>query len=168
VAESVDESTSRIRGLAVVAGAVGLPLVLSLGVAYVVSPGGAPQSPNHESWLDQAHTSLDEVSSDIATAQLLLRLAEQDKVLATYQRVVALESESSAGKVAGHLSAEQPEPADQATYTRVTTVLSDAADLLSSTRILLVRGDASQYPRLDEALQKMQQRITWAEGLVPS
>lgn len=168
MAESVDESTSRTRGLAVVAGAVGLALVLSLGVAYVVSPGGAPQSPNHESWLDQAHTSLDEVSSDIATAQLLLRLAEQDKVLATYQRVVALESEGSAGKVAGHLSAEQPEPADQATYTRVTTVLSDAADLLSSTRILLVRGDASQYPRLDEALQKMQQRITWAEGLVPS
>jgi hypothetical protein len=154
--------------LAVVAGAVGVAVILSLGVAYVVSPGGAPQSPNHQSWLDQAHTSLDEVSSSVATAQLLLRLAEQGKVLVTYERVVALDDESSAGKVASHLSAEQPEPADQTTYTRVTSVLSDASDLLSNVRIVLVRGEASQYPALGRALQKMQQKITWAEGLVPS
>jgi hypothetical protein len=168
VAEPADESTPRTRGLAVVAGAVGVAVVLSLAVTYVVSPGGAPQTPNHQSWLDQAHTSLDEVSSNVATAQLLLRLAEQDKLLATYQQVVALDSESSAGKVASHLSAEQPEPADQATYARVTTVLSDAGELLSNVRIVLVRGETSQYPALGRALQKMQQKITKAEGLVPS
>jgi hypothetical protein len=168
VAEPTDESTPRTRGLAVVAGAVGVAVTLSLGVAYVVSPGGAPQSPNHQSWLDQAHTSLAEVSSDVATAQLLLRLTEQNKILATYQQIVALDSESSAGKVASHLSGEQPEPADQAAYSRVTTVLSDASGLLSNVRIVLVRGDASQYPELGRALQKMQAKITWAEGLVPS
>jgi hypothetical protein len=134
----------------------------------VVSPGGAPQSPDHESWLDQAHTSLDEVSSDIATAQLLLRLAGHDKLLDNYQKIVALDSENAAGKVASHLSGEQPEPADQASYSRVTTVLSDAGDLLSQVRIVLVRGDTSQYAGLGRALQKMQQKITKAEGLVPS
>lgn len=168
MAEPSDGSTSRTRGVAVVAAAVGLAVIMSLGVAYVVSPGGAPQSPNHESWLDQAHTSLDEVSSNIATAQLLLRLVEHDKLLHTYQQVVALDTENSAGKVASHLSGEQPEPADQAAYGRVTTVLSDASDLLSNVRIALVRGDASQYAGLDRALQKMQQEITKAEGLVPS
>ena len=51
MAEPSDGSTSRTRGVAVVAAAVGLAVIMSLGVAYVVSPGGAPQSPNHESWL---------------------------------------------------------------------------------------------------------------------
>jgi hypothetical protein len=168
VPDPAEESTPRTRGLAVVACAVGLAVVLSLAVVYVVSPGGAPQSPNHQSWLDQAHTSLDEVSSSVATDQLLLRLAEQNKVLATYQRIVALDNESSAGKVASHLSGEQPETADQSAYARVTGVLSDASDLLSNVRIVLVRGESSQYPALGRALQKMQQEIAWAEGLVPS
>jgi hypothetical protein len=168
VAEPSDGSTSRTRGLALVGAAVGVAVITSLGVVYVVSPGGAPQSPDHESWLDQAHTSLDEVSSAVATDELVLRLAGQDKLLGTYQQVVALDSENSAGKVASHLSGEQPEPGDQATYDRVTTVLSDANDLLSKVRIALVRGDASQYAGLGRALQKMEKRITKAEGLVPS
>jgi hypothetical protein len=154
--------------LAVVAVAVSLAVIVSLGVAYVVSPGGAPQSPSHGAWIDQAHTSLEEVSSGIATAQLLLRLIEDDKVLGKYQRVVALDSENAAGKVASHLSGEQPEPADQATYTRVTTVLSDASDLLSTVRIAVVRGDVARFPALERALVKMQRRITTAEARVRS
>jgi hypothetical protein len=157
-----------MRGLAVVAVAVSLAVIVSLGVAYVVSPGGAPQSPSHGAWIDQAHTSLEEVSSGIATAQLLLRLIEDDKVLGKYQRVVALDSENAAGKVASHFSGEQPEPADQATYTRVTTVLSDASDLLSTVRIAVVRGDVARFPALERALVKMQRRITTAEARVRS
>jgi len=158
----------RMRGLAVVAAAAVLAAVLSLAAVYVVSPGGAPQSPDHEAWLDQAHTALDEVSSDVATAQLLLRLTAQDKVPGPYQQVVALDSENAAGTVASHLSGEQPEPADQKTYTQVTTVLSDAGDLLSSVRISVVRRDVGRYPALAHALAKMQHKISWAEGKVPS
>jgi hypothetical protein len=168
VPDPTDDSTPRTRGLEVVAAAVGTALALSLGAAYVVSPGGAPQTPNHESWLDQGHTALDEVSSSVATAQLLLRLVEQGKVLGNYQQIVALDMESSAGKVSSHLSGEQPEPEDQRAFTQVTTVLSDASDLLSNVRIVLVRGDTSQYAGLAHALQTMQKKITKADGLVPS
>jgi hypothetical protein len=148
--------------------AVCLAAVVSVCVAFVVSAGGAPQDPSHGSWVDQAHTSLDEVASSVATAQLLLRLAEQDKVMGNYQQIVALDSETAAGKVADHFSGEQPAPADQATYTYVSTVLSDATDLLSTVRIAVVRGDSARFPSLERALSRMQTRITRAEARVPS
>jgi hypothetical protein len=149
-----------------VALAVVAATLVSLWVVFVVSPGGAPQSPSHGAWVDQAHTSLEEVASDLSTAQLLLRLAEDDKVMSNYQQIVALDSENAAGKVADHLGGEQPELADQATYKLVTTTLSDASDLLSSLRIAVVRGNASQYPGLEHALTKMQGELSKAEAKV--
>jgi hypothetical protein len=164
----VDESGTRTRGLAVVAFALACAASLTLVLMYVVSPGGAPQPPDHEAWLDQAHTALEEVSSDVATAQLLLRLAQDDRILGSYAQVVALDSESAVGKVAGHLGAEQPEPADQGTYAHVTTVLSDASDLVAAVRIAVVREDTNRFPALSRALVKMQHTITAAEEKVPS
>jgi hypothetical protein len=161
-------SASWAGQLAIMATAVGVAVVLTLGVVYVRSFGDAPQSPSHDAWVDQAHTSLDEVSSDVATVQLLLRLLQSDRVPGKYQQVVALDSESAAGKVADHLGDEQPASVDQATYTRVTGVLSDAGDLLSTVRIAVVRRHSAQYPALDRALAKMQQRISSAQTRVPS
>jgi hypothetical protein len=157
-----------VRRLGVVGTALGMALVLTVGVVYVRSFGDAPQSPGHNAWLDQAHTALDEVSSDLATAQLLLQLIEHGRVLGHYEQVVALNSESAAGKVSDHLGAEQPGLADQATFSLVTGVLSDASDLLSTVRIAVVRRDSSQYPKLDRALTHMQGRISQAETRVPS
>lgn len=145
-----------------------LAAILTLGVVYVRSWGDAPQSPSHDSWVDQAHTSLDEVNSDVATVQLLLRLVEDGDVMSHYQRIVVLDSETAAGKVADHLSGEQPSQADGRTYADVTGVLSDAGDLLSSVRIAVVRQDTSQYQALERALTKMQGRLSKAEGEVPS
>jgi hypothetical protein len=151
-----------------VASAIGLSVVLTVGVLYVRSFGDAPQTPSHDSWVDQAHTALDASSSDVATDQLLLRLLRADRVLGNYQQVVALDSESAAGKVSDHLAGEQPSPVDQATYTRITQVLSDAGDLLATVRMAVVRSRTSQYPALQLALSKMQQRIANAQKRVPS
>jgi hypothetical protein len=148
--------------------AVGLTLLLTLGAWYVVSVPGAPQTPSRGAWVDQAHTSLDEVASDVATAQLLLRLVDEDKMLSKYQQIVVLDAENDADKVAGHLSGEQVEPIDDKTYDDVTTVLSDAGDLLSSTRTAIVRRDSAQYAGLARALAHMQDRITKAGAEVPS
>jgi hypothetical protein len=157
-----------MRVLSAVGVAVVVAIVATLGVAYVVEPGGAPQYPSHGSWVDQAHTALDSVVSDVATAQLLLRLAERDRVLGNYQQVVALDAETEAGNVSDHLAAEQTHPLDDATYTRITTVLSDASDLLSSVRVAIVRRDSSHYSDLGRALAKMQTRLSKAETRVPS
>jgi len=168
VSSNSGTAASWSRTLVAVGVAGCLAAILTLGVVYVRSWGDAPQTPSHDAWVDQAHTSLDEVSSDVATVQLLLRLVDDGDVMSHYQRVVVLDSETAAGKVADHLSGEQPSQADGTTYADVTGVLSDAGDLLSSVRLAVIRQDTSQYQALERALTKMQDRLSKAEGEVPS
>jgi hypothetical protein len=118
--------------------------------------------------VDQAHKTLQDVGSSVGTALLLVRLADSDKVMGKYQQIVALDSETAAGKAADKFAGEQPEPGDQTTYKHVTTVLSDATDLLSEVRIAIVRRDTSRYAGLERALKKTQAQLTKVEGQLRS
>jgi hypothetical protein len=122
--------------------------------------------PDHSSWRDQAHLSIEDVASNVSTMSLVLRLVREDRLFGKYQQVVALNSETNAGRTADHFSAEQPEPDDDATYHRVTTLRSDATDLLSDVRIALVRRDSPEYPRLARELSQMTDRLARAETQV--
>jgi hypothetical protein len=126
----------------------------------------APQAPDHSSWRDQAHLSVQDVASNVATMSLVLRLVREGRMFGKYQQVVALNSETNAGRTTSHLSAEQPEPRDDPTYKRVTSLLSDAGDLLAEVRIALVRRDAGEYPRLAGDLAVMTRRLDRAETAV--
>jgi hypothetical protein len=126
----------------------------------------APQAPDHSSWRDQAHLSVQDVASNVATMSLVLRLVREGRMFGKYQQVVALNSETNAGRTTSHLSAEQPEPRDDATYKRVTAVLSDAGDLLADVRIALVRRDSREYPRLAGDLAVMTRRLERIETAV--
>ena len=137
-----------------------------LGVVWVlglVAAGCAPQSPDSSSWRDQAYQSLDEVSSNVATASLLLEQAKAGRVFGTYAQIVALNAETNAGKVTSKFSAEQPVPADSATYQHVTKTLSDAGTVLSQVRIAVVRRDESTYPRLLRQLSAAQRQLSRVE-----
>jgi len=126
----------------------------------------APQAPDHSSWRDQAHLSIEDVASNVSTMSLLLRLVREDRMFGKYQQIVALNSETNAGRTADHLGAVQPVPEDDATYKRVTSLLSDATDLLSEVRIALVRRHSQAYPGLAEDLAKMTDRLDKAEAEV--
>jgi hypothetical protein len=126
----------------------------------------APQAPDHSSWRDQAHLSIEDVASNVSTMSLLLKLVREGRMFGKYQQIVALNSETNAGRTSSHFSAEQPEPADDATYRRVTSLLSDAGDLLSEVRIALVRRDSSKYAGLARQLQQMTDRLDKAETQV--
>jgi len=126
----------------------------------------APQAPDHSSWRDQAHLSVEDVASNVATMSLVLQLVREGRMLGKYQQVVALNSETNAGRTTSHLSAEQPEPRDDAMHRRVTTVLSDAGDLLAQVRIALVRRDSRAYPRLARELDRMTRRLDRTETAV--
>jgi hypothetical protein len=126
----------------------------------------APQAPDHSSWRDQAHLSISDVSSNVSTMSLVLHLVRDGRMFGKYQQIVALNSETNAGRTADHISAEQPEPRDDAAYKQVTTVLSDATDLLSDVRIALVRRDTAEYPRLSQELAQMSDRLDKAESQV--
>lgn len=83
-----------------------------------------------------------------------------------YQQIVALNSETNAGRTADHFNGEQPESRDDPAYARVTSLLSDASDLLAQARIALVRRDSSEYPSLARQLSKMTDRLSKAEAEV--
>lgn len=126
----------------------------------------APQAPDDSSWRDQAHLSIEDVASNVSTMSLLLKLVREGRMFGKYQQIVALNSETNAGRTTDHFSGEQPEPQDDATYQRVTGLLSDAGDLLSGVRIALVRRDTGRYAALARQLQQMTDRLDRAETQV--
>lgn len=140
------------------------PAVLAaVGLLLVLTPGCAPQAPDHTSWTDQARQSLGDTASEVATVTLLLRLAREGKVFGKYQQVVAQDSEKAIGKTMDAFSGEQPEPGDDKTYSRVTGLMSDASDLVAQVRIAIVRRDTASYPDLIRQLEGLQRNLTEAE-----
>ena len=138
--------------------------MVCVGLSLVA--GCAPQSPDHSSWTGQASQSLKDVSSEVATVTLLLRLERERKVPGKYQQVVAQDSESAVGATMAKFGGEQPEPRDDATYHRVTSLMSDASDLLSQVRIAIVRRDSDRYPDLLDQLEGLDRNLTdAADGL---
>jgi len=110
--------------------------------------GCAPQSPDHSSWRDQGYQALSEVSSNVATASLLLEQLQRDRVFGKYAQIVSLNAETNAGQV---------------TSEYITTVLSDAGEVLSQVRIAVVRRDSAAYPRLLRQLTKATRQLNRAE-----
>lgn len=135
-------------------------------LAVLLVTACAPQAPDHTSWTDQARHALEDTSSQVATMVLLLRLEQDGKVPGKYQQVVAQGSEEAAGATMARFGGEQPEPRDDATYRHVTSLMSDASDLLSEVRIAIVRRDSDQYPHLLDELEGINRKLTdTAEGL---
>jgi hypothetical protein len=106
---------------------------------------------------------LDEVSSNVATASLLLKQLQGARVFGKYAQIVALNAETNAGKVTSKFSAEQPTPSDSAAYQHVTTTLSDAGSVLSQVRIAIVRRDDAAYPKLLNQLARASRQLSRAE-----
>jgi hypothetical protein len=155
-AGTTSDTRARRRMLVLLAG-------IGFGLLLVVTSGCAPQSPDRSSWTDQAHKSLDDVSSEVATVSLLLRLEDEDKVPGKYQQVVAQDSEEAVGQTMAKFGGEQPPPGEDDTYGKVTSLMSDASDLLSQVRIAIVRRDTGDFPKLREDLTTMQDQLTKQE-----
>jgi hypothetical protein len=134
-------------------------VVAGLLVLVGVASACAPQSPDHSSWVDQADQSLGDVSSEVATVSLLLRLEADGKVPGTFQQVVAQDSETAVGVTMARFGGEQPTRADDASYGEVTGVMSDASDLLAEVRIAIVRRDTAAYPGLLSDLEQLQKEL---------
>jgi hypothetical protein len=135
-------------------------------LAVVLVTGCAPQAPDHTSWTDQARQSLEDTASEVETVALLLRLERDGKVPGKYQQVVAQDSESAVGATMARFGGEQPEPRDDKAYARVTSLMSDASDLLSQARIAIVRRETGRYPDLLRQLEGLGRHLTGAaEGL---
>lgn len=122
----------------------------------------APQSPDHEGWTDLTLQTLEDVASEVATVELALRLGERELASAEYVQVVALDAEEAAGQVAEKFTAVQPPVGEDPTYRDVSSVLSDATDLLAEARIAVVREETAAYAGLRRDLGKVGDDLTAA------
>src|SRR3954464_847124 len=125
--------------------ALGVLCALGLGLG---AGGCAPQSPDSSSWRDQAYQTLDDVSSNVATASLLLKQVQGGRVFGKYAQIVALNAETNAGKVTSKFSAEQPVPSDAAAYQHVTTKLLVAGGGVAGGRVPLGGADHPPLPEM--------------------
>jgi hypothetical protein len=119
----------------------------------------APKSPDHAVWTDQARHALTDAQGEVATVELVLRQQRQDKLPQNYQQVVVLQSEEAIGTTASSFSSVQPPATDDPQYRKVTSVLSDASDLVAEVRIAVVREETSAYPGLLRDLAKVSEDL---------
>ncbi len=124
-------------------------------VLLILGTACAPSSPDQAAWTDQARRALASAQSEVQTLRLTLRQQGAGKTWQNYQQVVALDSEEAAGRTAESFSSLQPPIGDDDAYRRVTSLLSDASDLVTDVRIAVVRDDTGSYPGLIEDLGRM-------------
>jgi hypothetical protein len=126
-----------------------------LALAMLLNSACAPKSPDPPVWTDQARHAITDVQGEVATVELVLRQQQSDKLPQNYQQVVVLGSEEAIGTTAESFSSVQPPPGEDARYKQVTSVLSDASDVVAETRIAVVREDTGEYGRLLRDLGKV-------------
>jgi hypothetical protein len=124
------------------------PRVLVLALLLAMGIGCAPKSPDARVWTDQARHAVTDAQGEVATAQLVLRQQQEDRLPQNYQQIVLIDSEESVGTTAESFSSVQPPPGTDATYENVTAALSDASDVVAATRIAVVRDDTAAYSKL--------------------
>jgi hypothetical protein len=124
------------------------------GLVLVLLCACEPKTPSRSAWRTDAYYAVTDVSSDVATAQLVLQQLIRDRVPGNYAQVALVTAESDAGKKAQKLGAYQPPPPDIPRLHYVSSVLSDAQDLLTDVRIAVVRRQSSTYPDLVQRLKK--------------
>lgn len=116
--------------------ACGLALVLGAGAGCV------PQQPGGSDWRDQAVQTLQDVGSGLATAELVLRLQRDHRLVGHYGVVSLVHAEESAGKAVQGFTALQPPDGARDLDRRVNALLASATDLIRSARVSLTAGSA--------------------------
>ena len=134
-------------------------VVVGVCLCVLALVGCAPSTPDHAAWRGQGDQALSEVSSNVATARLLLQQLRADKVHGAYTQTGVLDAETNAESATSRFTAVQPLPADDDAYQRVGTLLSDAGDLLAQVRIAVVRRDDQAYPSLIRKLSSTLQDL---------
>ena len=136
----------------------GLAAVAALLLALAAGGCGTVKEPDPEDWDESARVSLDDASSQLATARMILETERRDDTWHGYVVVVLADAEKAVGKDADGLSALQAPPARSQASSKVNDLLSSASDLVEQARIVVVAHKTID-PRLLERLQSLGDRL---------
>jgi hypothetical protein len=140
---------------------VGVAVVLCLAVPSATSC--APGTPDGDSWRIDAQRAVSDAASAVHSAELALRLHDDDKIFDRYLQTVLVDAEEGAGKASETIGSKQPPRAERERYDTVTGQLDEAASLLSTTRIAVVGRETERYDALADRLAAAAEALSQLE-----
>lgn len=121
------------------AGPTRIVLVVAAAVLLVLS-GCTVKEPDAADWRDRARQTLDDVASEVATAELTLVQLEEDKLPTAYGETVLAEAEKAASTSEEGLSSVQAPPGLRARADEVLALIGRAVDAVQKARETVVAG----------------------------
>ncbi len=112
----------------------------------------APGTPDDDSWRIDAQRAVSDAASAVHTAELALRLREDDRVFDRYLQTVLVDAEAGVSRAGDMIGSKQPPRGERERYDTVTGQLDEAASLVSTARIAVVDRETDRYPALADRL----------------
>ena len=121
--------------------------------------GTTPGTPDPDTWRYKARLAVGDVSSEVATAKLVLQQEQRHTQLGPYERVVLTYSDEAASQAASGISSLQPPSSEEQRAPRVTDALERAAGLVTDARVAVTSGNIKDYPGLVKDLAAAEKQL---------
>jgi hypothetical protein len=134
---------------------------LAATVVLLLTSACTVKEPDAGEWRDLARQTLDDIASEVATAELTLAQLDRGKLPAAYGETVLAESEEAASIAEESLSSVQPPPGLGARADQVLGLIGRAIDAVQATREAVVAGrfhDPELLHKLDRLHKALDER----------
>lgn len=127
--------------------------VAALVIAAAIMGGcSIPPQPSASDWQRQALQSLEDVSSEVATAQVTLREQAAGHLVGKTGVVLLVDAEETAGSTVETFTALQPPQGFEQRHAKVSEALDRAAGLITDARTARVAEETTAYDDLQRSL----------------
>lgn len=117
-------------------------------VALVTLAGCVPASPDQDTYRAKTSVTVGGALSDVATVRTILEALHENKMFRATAIAQIRASEDSLDTNAGAYAEVNPPPALDRVYSRTSTLLSDATNLVTQARIAIDRDRSDRYPKI--------------------
>ena len=115
-------------------------LFVAISLLTLLLSGCTVKEPDAGEWRDLARQTLDDVASEVATAELVLAQLDRGKLPSAYGETVLAEAEKAAGMAEESLSSVQAPPGLRARSDEVLALVGRAVDAVQAARETVVAG----------------------------
>ena len=140
-------------------------LVAWLLVATLLS-ACVPASPDADTYDDKAAQTLGAAVSDVRTVALLMETSYDGRMLRPTALAQMRHSEDALDTATTAFTELHPPPSRDRLYTRVSTLLGDAGDLVAEARVALERSEEGSFPDIADRLTRLAGDLEKAEEQV--
>jgi hypothetical protein len=136
---------------------------LPVAVLLAVLAGCATPATGADSYRDKAVTSVRAAESEVATAQLTVRLMRHGRVMRPYADETVTASETALGAIGNTFGSVQPPRGQDTLRDDTSTLVSDAEDAVGHARIAIRRSNAGQLAAAAKELAKVADDLAKAD-----